>query len=107
MNYHTHCHRCFELKATTLIDMLTKLNAFKPSNNTINDFVLACEADSKGRTGLENKAYPQAEYLQKVAKVARDIDTTAILNSDYKGAEIGEAIRKLRINAVKKYIKSV
>lgn len=107
MNYHTHCHRCFELKATTLIDMLTKLNAFKPSNNTINDFVLACEADSKGRTGLENKAYPQAEYLQKVAKVACDIDTTAILNSDYKGAEIGEAIRKLRINAVKKYIKSV
>ena len=107
MTYHTHCHRCFELKATTLIDMLAKLNAFKPSNETINDFVLACEADSKGRTGLENNAYPQAEYLQKIAKIACDIDTTAILNSDYKGPDIGEAIRKLRINAVKKYIKSV
>jgi len=107
MTYHTHCHRCFELKATTLIDMLAKLNAFKPSNETINDFVLACEADSKGRTGLETKAYPQAKYLQKIAKIACDIDTTAILNSDYKGPDIGEAIRKLRINAVKKYIKSV
>ena len=49
--------------------MLNSLGAFK-SPYSIKDFVLACEADSKGRTGLENKPYPQSEYLLKIAKAS-------------------------------------
>ncbi len=107
MNYHTHSHRCFELKASTLTDMLSALGAFKISNSTLFDFVLACEADSKGRTGLENKPYPQANYLIKAAEASRDIDTSAILKGELQGPKIGEAIRRLRISAVSHYIKSV
>jgi len=107
MHYHTHCHRCFELKATTLTDMLNALGAFKTSNNTLNDFLLACEADAKGRTGLENQPYPQTAYLIAAADAASNIDTKNILNSELKGAQIGDAIRRLRINAIKNYIKSV
>lgn len=107
MHYHTHCHRCFELKATTLTDMLNTLGAFKTSNNTLNDFLLACEADAKGRTGLENQPYPQAGYLIAIADAARNIDTKNILDSDLKGPQIGDAIRRERISAIKSYIKSV
>ena len=49
MLYHTHCHKIFELKASTLTDMLHSLGAFKPASN-IKDFLAACEADAKGRT---------------------------------------------------------
>lgn len=107
MNYHTHCHRVFELKANTLTDILHSLGAFKTSNSTIKDFVLACEADAKGRTGLENTPYPQAAYLIKAAEAAKNIDTSSILNSDLKGAAIGDAIRNLRIKAISGFIKSV
>lgn len=105
MTYHTHSHRCFELKATTLTDMLNSLSAFKSSNNTTGDFLLACEADAKGRTGFENKPYPQSRYILEAAKAACKIDTTEILNSDLKGPQIGDAIHRLRVNAIKAYIK--
>lgn len=104
MQYHTHCHRTFELRAATLTDMLATLGAFKP-NNKLPEFLLACEADAKGRTGFENTPYPQAEFLSGAARAAASVDTSAILNSELKGAHIGEAIRRLRIAAVAEFIK--
>ena len=107
MDYHTHCHRAFELKAKTITKLLASLGAFKPPHSLLEDFVLACEADSKGRTGLEHTPYPQADYLLQAANVANAIDTSAILNSDLKGAQIGIAIHQLRVNAVSSFIKSI
>jgi len=104
MQYHTHCHRASELRASTLTDMLAALGAFKPVNK-LPEFLLACEADAKGRTGLENIPYPQAELLSGAARAASSVDTSAILNGELKGAHIGEAIRRLRIKAVSEFIK--
>jgi len=103
MQYHTHCHKVFDLRASTLTDVLNALGAFKP-NNTLADFLSACEADAKGRTGLENAPYPQAEMLQRTAKAAASVDTAAIINSDLQGSDIGTAIRHLRIKAVAEVI---
>jgi tRNA nucleotidyltransferase (CCA-adding enzyme) len=105
MQYHTHCHRAFELRASTITDMLSTLGAFKPANK-LPEFFLACEADAKGRTGLENILYPQAELLSSAAKAAASVDTSTIVNGELKGANIGEAIRLLRIKAVAESIKS-
>jgi tRNA nucleotidyltransferase (CCA-adding enzyme) len=99
MQYHTHCHRAFELRASTLTDVLAALGAFKPRNK-LDEFLLACEADAKGRTGLERIPYPQAELFRLAAKAAAGVDTSAILNSGLQGTKIGEAIRRLRVKAV-------
>ena len=99
MQYHTHCHKVAELKPSTLVDLLSALGAFK-QHNQFPEFLLACEADAKGRTGLENNPYPQAAYLCTAAKTAASVDTSALMNGDLQGAEIGEAIRRLRIQAV-------
>ncbi len=103
MEYHTHCHRVTELRANTLSDMLNALGAFKPKH-FLKDFVLACEADMKGRLGLEDRPYPQADYLLAAASAANNIDPSEVLNSGLKGAKIGEAIRGLRIKAIKEFI---
>ena len=100
MRYHTHCHRVFDLKATTVVDMLNSLGAFK-SLISVENFVLACEADAKGRTGLENEPYPQGIHLIKIAQAACAIDHSKILASSLKGPQIGDAIRQLRIEAIK------
>ena len=106
MRYHTHCHKAMELKPGTLVDLLTALGAFKPHHNHLPDFVLACEADAKGRTGLENRPYPQAAYLLKMAQTAASVSAESVLNKEFQGAEIGEAIRRLRIEAVNAMIKT-
>jgi tRNA nucleotidyltransferase (CCA-adding enzyme) len=105
MEYHTHSHRVFELRPGTLTDMLLSLGAFKKGSD-IEDFLLSCEADAKGRLGKEQEAYPQADYLRKAAQAANQIDTKPVLQSDKRGAEIGEAIRVLRINAIAEMIKN-
>lgn len=99
MEYHTHCHRALELRADTLVDMLQAIGAFK-ADNRLEEFVLACEADARGRTGFEDRNYPQAEYVRKAVAAAAMADTGSILQGDLKGAQIGDAIRKLRIAAV-------
>ena len=103
MQDHTHCHKAFELRASTLADMLGRLGAFK-ADNTLREFLLACEADAKGRTGFEDAPYPQAEMLKLAAKAAASVDTSAILNSELQGEKIGEAIRRLRIKAISEVI---
>jgi tRNA nucleotidyltransferase (CCA-adding enzyme) len=104
MEYHTHCHKATELKASTLTDVLTQLGAFK-ANNTLADFLLACEADAKGRTHFENRPYPQAELYFNAAKAAASVDTSTITDSTLEGAQIGVALRRLRIAAVSNYLK--
>ena len=99
MQYHTHCHKAFELKASTITDLLGMLGAFK-DNNRLFDFLLACEADAKGRTGLDQAPYPQAEMLKLANHAASSINTDSILNSDLKGDKIGSAIHQLRIKSV-------
>ncbi|MEQ1635915.1 MAG: multifunctional CCA addition/repair protein [Methylococcales bacterium] len=103
MQYHTHSHRVAELKASTLTDLLTSLSAFKATSN-LSAFLAACEADAKGRTGLENNPYPQAEFIKRAATAAAAVDTSAVFNSGLQGAQIGEAIRRLRIQAVAEVI---
>ncbi len=97
--YHTHCHRIHELRATTAVDLLHTLGAFK-EKNTLHDFVLACQADMQGRLTFENAPYPQAEIMRQLAHAATSVDTSPALNQGLQGAQIGEAIRRLRIQAV-------
>ena len=99
MQYHTHCHKVTELKPSTLVDLLHNLGAFK-QHSQFPEFLLACEADAKGRTGLENKPYPQAAYLEAAAKATRSVDTSDLMDGHLQGAQIGEAIRQLRIQAI-------
>ena len=99
MQYHTHCHRALELRADTLADMLQAIGAFKPDSR-LDDFLLACEADARGRTGFEDRLYPQADYIRAAAVAAAAIDTGAVLDSGLQGAQIGVAIQKLRSKAV-------
>lgn len=99
MQYHSHCHRALEIRPGTMTDTLAALGAFKPANS-LEPFLLACEADSRGRTGFEDRPYPQAEVFRIAAKAALSVDISEVLNGTLQGAQIGEAIRLLRINAV-------
>jgi tRNA nucleotidyltransferase (CCA-adding enzyme) len=102
MQYHTHCHRIQELRASTLTDLLVAIGAFKVESR-LEEFLQACEADARGRTGFEDRHYPQAAYLRAAALAAGNIDSSSVLHKELQGPDIGEAIRQLRIKAIEDF----
>ena len=102
--YHTHCHRALELRDKTLLKVLEKTDAFRRPER-FEQFLLACEADARGRTGLENREYPQADLLRGAFAAASAIDAGAIANA-FKGAAIPVAIRDARQRAIQDFKKT-
>ncbi len=96
--YHTHCHRAFELKDSTIVKVLEKTDAFRRPER-FEQFLLACEADGRGRLGLENRDYAQSALLRTALAAASAVDAGSIAgNSD--DAQIAQAIRAARVQAV-------
>ena len=99
--FHTHCHRALELKPTTIIKVLERTDAFRRPER-FERFLTACEADARGRTGLEEREYPQADFLRGAFAAAAAVDAASIA-ADYQGADIAPAIREARACAVSSY----
>ena len=99
--YHTHCHRALQLRAETVLELLESLSALRPEPGSMEDFLHACEADARGRTGFEDRAYPQADYLRACRKIAAGTSAQdAIAAGAARGAAVGRKLRELRCVAI-------
>jgi tRNA nucleotidyltransferase (CCA-adding enzyme) len=98
--YHTHCHRALELRDDTIVRVLEKTDAFRRPER-FEHFLLACEADARGRTGFEKRDYPQAGHFRSAYVAASSVDAAGIAKEN-TDQEIPEAIRSARIDAVRK-----
>lgn len=103
--YHTHCHRALELRPNTLLELLQSFDVYRRPQR-FEEFIAASEMDARGRHGLEDRAYPQAEYLRGAAQAARAVAVQPLLEKGYKGAELGEALKRERLTALKAYKES-
>lgn len=98
--FHTHCHRATDLKATTVVDTLQQLDAFRrPQRFT--QFLQACEADSRGRTGFENRPYPAANFFASALAACQSIEVGNLIAQGFSGQQLGEQLRLSRISAIK------
>ncbi|MFV0260942.1 MAG: multifunctional CCA addition/repair protein, partial [Kluyvera sp.] len=93
--FHTHVHRAFELKGSTLNKVFNQLDAWRKSER-FEQFLLVCEADAKGRTGLENEPYPQAGYMRAALKEALSINAQDMIAQGHQGAAIRTALNEAR-----------
>ena len=100
--YHTHAHRAPELRPSTLLELLQSFDVYRRPQR-FEEFVAASEMDARGRTGLEQRDYPQAAYLLGAAAVARAVTAQPLLEKGLKGAELGEALKGERLKALKAY----
>lgn len=89
--YHTHGHRALELKPSTLLNLIKATDAFR-RRERFEEFILCCEADARGRTGLERRAYPQADYLRRALDACLAIDNREIAARGFTGQAFGEAL---------------
>jgi len=97
--YHTHVHRAFELRAATLLTTLESCDALRRPERFA-DFLLACEADKRGRTGLESAPYPQREYFENARVAASAVALNAEERRGLSGEQIGQELRKRRVTAL-------
>ncbi len=100
--FHTHGHRALELRPSTLLELLQRFDVFRRPQRFA-EFVAACEMDARGRQGLEQREYPQAAYLLGAAEIARQVSVKPLLEKGFKGAELGEALNRERLKALKAY----
>lgn len=101
--YHTHCHRAFELKPQTIAKLLKNVDALRRPER-FEQFLLCCESDAKGRLGFEQSAYPQADYLRQAFEVYRDTDITPATQQPVKGPEIAQQIEQLRTASIRQFV---
>jgi len=97
--HHGVVHSAQQLRPGTLLDLLETIDAFRRPER-FESFLLACMADMRGRTGFEQRPYPQADYLRSVRSAAADVTLDRSLFAGLTGAEIGERVRRARLAAI-------
>jgi tRNA nucleotidyltransferase (CCA-adding enzyme) len=99
--HHGTVHKAQDLRPKTVLALITDADGVRQPER-FEDFLLACEADARGRKGLEGRPYPQAELLRTALRAARGVDAAKIrAELAVDGAALGEALRRERLAAVK------
>ena len=101
---HLNCHRILEARPVTVLRLLERLDVFRQPA-VIADFVTACEADYRGRKGLQDRPYPQAEYLQRAYRAAADIRARDLDLEGISGPQVGDFLHRARIEAITRLAK--
>jgi tRNA nucleotidyltransferase (CCA-adding enzyme) len=100
--WHTHCHRALELKPATLLKTLQMTDAFRRPER-FDQFLQCSEADARGRTGFENRDYPQANYFRGALATCQGINAKEVSERGFIGKEFGDEINRLRLTALTHY----
>jgi tRNA nucleotidyltransferase (CCA-adding enzyme) len=101
---HLHYHRALELKPATVVKTLQELDAFRRPQR-FEKFLLACEADARGRPGYETREFKQGDFFRHAFAAACNIDVMALREQGYEGIRLANAIREQRIEQVSRVAK--
>jgi tRNA nucleotidyltransferase (CCA-adding enzyme) len=97
--HHGNVHRAAELRPGTLLDLLEALDAFRRPER-LDQALLACEADYRGRLGFADRPYPQADRVRAAFTAAATVDASAIAAATPD--RIAEQLRQARVEAIRR-----
>jgi tRNA nucleotidyltransferase (CCA-adding enzyme) len=105
--HHGSVHRANEMRPGSVFDLVIKLDGIRQPDR-LEKILIACEADARGRLGLEHSEYPQAAIIKLAAKTAAAVQRETIPGIDQlEGAAIGTAIRDAQRRAVTRALTEV
>jgi tRNA nucleotidyltransferase (CCA-adding enzyme) len=97
--YHLYPHLAKELRPETKLKLFESLDAFRrPERFEL--FLLACEADSRGRPGYEDRLLEKPDILRRALAAAQAVDAAALAQQGLKGEAIASELRRQRIAAI-------
>ena len=105
--YHGHFRRVTaELNAATIVKTLEAVDAFRrPQRFEL--FLLACEADLRGRTGREDAPLPHSDNFLHLHEAASNVSVDRIRADGFEGKAIRDELHKRRISAVKSLLREI
>lgn len=98
--YHQIIHRARELKSSTVLKLFNAIDLWRKPQR-LDAILLCCIADLRGRTGFEQAAYPQADYLRMLANSALQVNAKTLLAEGLKGEQIKQGLERARLNAIR------
>jgi tRNA nucleotidyltransferase (CCA-adding enzyme) len=99
--HHGTVHKAAELKPQTVLRLIMAADGLRQPER-FDEFLLACEADARGRKGLEQRIYSQGEQLRAALRAARGIDAAMVkADRQLEGEALGRALHDDRLAAIK------
>lgn len=96
---HLVAHRTLESRPGTLLRLMESVDAFRHPQR-MERFILACEADSRGRLGFEGRDYSQARMMRETFQVAAAERAHRFVDEGHSGPKVGELLRRARLQAI-------
>jgi tRNA nucleotidyltransferase (CCA-adding enzyme) len=104
--WHGTIHRASELRPSTLLDLLTTVDALRRPDR-LATLLAACEADAMSRPGTASGGYAPAAIVRGALAIVRDVRVTAVAREAEKkkgtGDAIAAAIRAARLSALREW----
>ncbi|MEI2563956.1 multifunctional CCA addition/repair protein [Vibrio metoecus] len=96
---HSNIHRADELKPATKLKVLGLLDVWRKPER-LEQVLLCCEADHRGRLSLESAPYPQREIFLRAYQAALGVAVQAVIADGFQGKQIKEELDKRRVSAI-------
>ena len=97
--YHTHMHLLMELKPKTILKVIDALDAYRKPEQ-FEQYLLASEADFRGRPGYEDADMPNVERFKRCYQVSKAVDVKPIIAAGFEGKDISQELAQQRTNAI-------
>ncbi len=101
--FHGKLYQSLDMRPSTLLEFLTQLDAIRQPAR-FKEFLLACEADARGRTDFEQCPTTAADLMLKVLDAALSVDAGAVASAHTEVEKIKAAIFEARVNAIKRVL---
>lgn len=104
--FHGKLHQASKMRPDTLLEFLIDLDAIRQPER-FEDFLLACEADSRGRTGMEDCPQPEADLTRAALQAALSVNAGEVAAGFSEPEKIKQAVFVARLDAVKQALFSL
>jgi tRNA nucleotidyltransferase (CCA-adding enzyme) len=91
------------MRASTFITIFDQIDGWRKPER-ITQLATCCRADARGRLGLEDTLYPQADIVIAVFAIAQAVPVAPIIAAGFTGADIKQQLAQARAYAVDEYL---
>ena len=97
--HHSNIHRAAELKPSTMLKLLNKVDAWRKPER-FQQILLCCQADHLGRQGCNDSPYPQKGLFEQAYQAALSVEVQDVVADGFKGKAIRDELDRRRIEAI-------
>lgn len=101
--FHGKVHAVFEMRPGTIVQFLYDTDALRQPDR-FEEFLRACECDSRGRLGYADKPFPVANRLRDYLKAVQEVNAGEVAALHSTPEAIKEAVFQARVEAIKGFI---